>query len=203
MFQIVANGDVPDATYFNGLMRQSIIPCTSITRPSSPVDGMTIYETDHDLLRTWNGTAWQITGGERTYARKTGDETVNNSATLQDDDQLFLPVVAGAVYEMRLRAYFVSPPTPDIKFGWGYPAGTKMWWTAIDAQTGTTLGKLTETDVAAVVTIGPTWQTQTFEGAVIVGGTSGTLNFRWAQNGANPSNTIVHEGSMLMLERVA
>lgn len=32
--------------------------CTSTTRPSSPYDGMVIYETDTDRTLVWNGSAW-------------------------------------------------------------------------------------------------------------------------------------------------
>lgn len=40
------------------LMKQSVITCTSTTRPASPVEGMTIYETDTDIYQTWTGSAW-------------------------------------------------------------------------------------------------------------------------------------------------
>lgn len=33
--------------------------CTSTTRPSNPFEGQMIYETDTDLVRVWNGTAWR------------------------------------------------------------------------------------------------------------------------------------------------
>ncbi|MFI5839462.1 hypothetical protein ACIA8K_07080 [Catenuloplanes sp. NPDC051500] len=42
----------------NYLMKQVVIVCTSIDRPSSPVEGMTIYETDTDIYQGWTGTAW-------------------------------------------------------------------------------------------------------------------------------------------------
>jgi len=32
--------------------------CTSTTRPSSPYEGMMIYETDTDKVLVWNGSAW-------------------------------------------------------------------------------------------------------------------------------------------------
>lgn len=35
-----------------------ITVCTSTTRPSSPFDGQTIYETNTDNYMTWNGSAW-------------------------------------------------------------------------------------------------------------------------------------------------
>jgi hypothetical protein len=42
------------------LMRQAVIVCTSTTRPASPNEGMTIYETDTKLYRSYSGTAWEI-----------------------------------------------------------------------------------------------------------------------------------------------
>jgi hypothetical protein len=32
--------------------------CTSSTRPSVPYEGQLIYETDTDLLKSWNGSSW-------------------------------------------------------------------------------------------------------------------------------------------------
>ena len=32
--------------------------CTSTTRPTAPYEGQMIYETDTDLAKIWNGTAW-------------------------------------------------------------------------------------------------------------------------------------------------
>ena len=42
------------------LMEQAVIACTSGTRPSSPNEGMTIYETDTDLVRIYSGSAWEV-----------------------------------------------------------------------------------------------------------------------------------------------
>jgi len=40
------------------LMQQAVITCTSSTRPSSPVEGMHIYETDTDEMYVYSGSAW-------------------------------------------------------------------------------------------------------------------------------------------------
>lgn len=40
------------------LMKQAVITCTSGTRPGSPTEGMTVYETDTDCYATYNGTTW-------------------------------------------------------------------------------------------------------------------------------------------------
>lgn len=58
VYQLVNNGDVPDEDYFNALMNQGVIPCTSGTRPTATHEGMTIYETDTNLYSTWDGAAW-------------------------------------------------------------------------------------------------------------------------------------------------
>lgn len=58
-FKIFAGGaTLPAADLNDYLMEQSIIVCTSGTRPSSPAEGWTIYETDTDLYKMYSGSAW-------------------------------------------------------------------------------------------------------------------------------------------------
>jgi hypothetical protein len=49
------------------LMKQAVITCTSGTRPASPVQGMTVYETDTNKYATYDGTAWLYLGGMIPY----------------------------------------------------------------------------------------------------------------------------------------
>lgn len=58
-FKVFTNGSVLPDTDLNGyLMQQAVVTCTSGTRPSSPVAGQPIYESDTKLIRVWDGTTW-------------------------------------------------------------------------------------------------------------------------------------------------
>src|SRR4051812_46722484 len=62
MYTLLVTGDVPGAsTYFNPLLQQTIIPCTSGTRPTG-VTNMNIFETDTLCYRRYNGSSWVRTG---------------------------------------------------------------------------------------------------------------------------------------------
>jgi hypothetical protein len=54
----VAAATLPASDLNTYLMKQSIIACTSGSRPSSPQDGMPIYETDTDRFLIFDGSAW-------------------------------------------------------------------------------------------------------------------------------------------------
>lgn len=59
-FKTFAPGVLTSSDLNTFLMRQSVISCTSSTRPVSPNEGMTIYETDTSLYRVYSGTAWEV-----------------------------------------------------------------------------------------------------------------------------------------------
>jgi hypothetical protein len=90
MYTLLVTGDVPGAsTYFNPLLQQSIIPCTSGTRPASPGDGWTIYETDTKRIVQYSTTlvAWVPLGGTTVWSSyspawtaTTTDPTIGNGS---------------------------------------------------------------------------------------------------------------------------
>lgn len=60
-FKTFNAGDVLTAADVNTyLAKQAVIVCTSGGRPGSPVEGMTIAETDTDRILTYDGTTWQV-----------------------------------------------------------------------------------------------------------------------------------------------
>lgn len=83
-FKTFSAGDVLTAADVNDfLMEQSVIVCTSGTRPASPHEGMRIYETDTKLHRFYNGSAWRhiVTGRPFVQLSKTTASISNNSVT--------------------------------------------------------------------------------------------------------------------------
>lgn len=140
-------------------------------------------------------------------ARKTLDETVNNTSTLQNDNHMSASVIANAVYEMRMRAIVNGGTTPDIKFGWTYPVGLTMSVHFFEGSTPSTAASVLqgpgiETTVPAFSTIAAD-QIIIIEGLVIVGANAGTLQLQWAQNVATASNTTVKINSYLLLRRLS
>lgn len=64
------------------LMNQSVITCTSGTRPGTPVTGMTIFETDTLVHRVWSGSGWDnLPGYEYGYVQGSGSVTLATATT--------------------------------------------------------------------------------------------------------------------------
>jgi len=59
--QFLRVSKIVEATQWPAVTTGTII-CTSSTRPASPFEGQTIYETDTDLSYTYTGSAWVQTG---------------------------------------------------------------------------------------------------------------------------------------------
>ncbi len=80
-FKTFTVGEIATASDVNTyLMKQAVIVCTSGTRPSSPVEGMTIYETDTDNLVTYDGTGWRRYNARPVTATVATSETETNTA---------------------------------------------------------------------------------------------------------------------------
>lgn len=59
-----ADGDVATAAKLNNLEDTVIVQCTSTTRPTG-AEGRVIYETDTNKFMSYDGSAWQIMGGDK------------------------------------------------------------------------------------------------------------------------------------------
>lgn len=112
--QTLSGKTLDNPTLLGAITTQSLsayplIVCTSTTRPASPVEGMTIYETDTDFLLAYDGTAWKWVGGKVpfTHVRFTADTSLPTGENVVGFDRVvegsgwststfrFTPTVAG------------------------------------------------------------------------------------------------------------
>ncbi|WP_433252844.1 hypothetical protein ACQPYK_08535 [Streptosporangium sp. CA-135522] len=190
------------------LMRQAVITCTSSTRPAALVEGMHIWETDTQKGYVYSGGAWQFKEAPASvmFVRKTVDEFVTNSNTLQPDDELAVTVPAWSRWLMEIFIIYSSSTTADFQIGMD-PAWSS--WASFGPNTGETNKDSSLVTVKAFVTPSPIagygsdacWRGR---GVMIYNNaaTPQTTTFTWAQLTADASSTAVRAGSYLYLRLV-
>lgn len=108
--KVWANGDILTASDVNGyLMQQSVITCTSGSRPASPVNGMTIYQTDLRAFAVYDsaGAAWRRAGAFDTESL--GHAGANETTTIASITSS-TPAAGSPV----CGASFTSPPSGGV-----------------------------------------------------------------------------------------
>lgn len=148
-----------------------------------------------------------ITESIITYAYKATDETVNNSSTVQNDDDLVLAVEANQVYVIELSLHVSTGGTPDFKYCFAATATSTGHRQGNASSASAANGKLLmgkadlTTELAHLVSADPEFLN--IVGVIIVGATAGTLQLKWAQNTADVSDTKVKAGSWMKLTKVS
>jgi hypothetical protein len=144
--------------------------------------------------------------------RKTIDEAVTSSVTLQADDQLFLPVAANSFYQLDCFLMYTGAADPAGGFGldWTGPAGFSMSWASYGVNGAIAAGSLTDHDVVALSNNGlrnhgsnnvGTVMSMRPAGVVATAGTAGTLTLRWAQGASNATATTLKANSFITLTK--
>jgi len=166
---------------------------------------------DEDVL-TWNAATskWieaAIPAGGPTIVRKTANEIVNNSTTLQDDDHLKLTMAANEIWLVEVFVMgLLADGSADWKVGWSYPAGATIRWGTAHYwdNYSLTLVALKETD--SLTLYGPyTPDSSIFRITALVqnGSNPGTVNWMWAQNTAKVANNTIYANSCLIAHKIA
>lgn len=141
------------------------------------------------------------------FVKKTSDETVNNSSTLQDDNELVLAGAASTTYDLEMRLIVNTGTTPDLKFTFTVPSGTTgsaqlFTGSNPDSAASGLQGPFSITATAAASGVGAD-QVLIVTGIVVTSSTAGNVQLQWAQNVANLSDTKVKADSYLILRKVA
>lgn len=137
---------------------------------------------------------------------KTADETVNNSATLQDDDHLTVSLLASSTYWFQFELFYSTAAAADFQFVPAYTGTTtnNFHLTTFSVPAGTTS---TREEVHTSFAGYSATATTGTHGYVKVEGiyqtnATGTLKMQWAQNTADVSDTKVLKGSRLLITKM-
>lgn len=160
---------------------------------------------------TDDGTRFHLNGpaiGRRITKRKTADESVISSTTLQDDDHLIFAIAANeewiATFELAIGAAFVST---GFKAAITVPSGATL------EADGTLVTETSNTISGTTTTSGSNILANTSGAAanavvhiscwVLNGANAGNVTLQWAQNTSNGTNLTVRKGSFMQATRVA
>ena len=149
-------------------------------------------------------------GLHKKIVRKTADQTVTNSTTLVDDDELLLAVAALEVWELFFYIRQNSGTTPDIKFAITVPSAATIeivHHTLIGVSSITLLVNGSLIPVAEATAIpfsGLAADVVDLLWALYVGGANaGNIQLQWAQNTQDVSDTKVLANSYIVATKIA
>ena len=131
--------------------------------------------------------------------RKETTETVNNTTTLQNDDELFFPVAANEICEVSFFLRVNSSAVADLKVAITVPTGGS----ALYSKQGDVVTLEKTEGQGSSLSTGGADEHYVVRGIVVNGATAGNVQLQWAQNTAEVSNSSVLLNSFLIARRLA
>lgn len=139
--------------------------------------------------------------------RKASPETVNNSATFQDDADFFFRVGVNEIWDVELVLIFDGNTTADFKWQWSLPSGGEFDGTAHVLQTAAATGadhRFVVVDETGSIAGGLTGNTAAYiRGLLVTGTVPGVAQFQWAQDTATAVDTILRARSFMTRRKVS
>jgi hypothetical protein len=147
-----------------------------------------------------------------TYIKKASDETVNNSASVQDDNDFNITLDANCIYEIEVNAGVITEATADFKSVWTKGAGVTVHkrtvrssgWSSATDNLNDTFANASTTYNAEIVSGCATGSAYVLNEKLLLetGASGNTLTFRWSQNSATVYNTKIEAGSWLIAKKL-
>ena len=132
---------------------------------------------------------------------KSADEIVNNSAVLQDDDELFFTPTINKSYSATLFVWVTSVVTPNANFKYALSLPTGA---VAERGTGSWSSTSARDTQDAIVALSPSitstdikWLAIPYR--IVMGGTAGNIIFQWSQDVARNNDMTVLKGSLLLV----
>lgn len=143
---------------------------------------------------------------------KGADESLVSNVTLQNDNDLVVPVAANATYLFKAYLNYEgdSIANAGMKIQWSGPAGYTQRYTLnrlLPGNPASTIDATASFTGATVVGMGTTGagtlRGTELAGSIFTGSAAGTLQLLWAQNATSAVATIMHAQSTLELWRMS
>lgn len=137
-------------------------------------------------------------------ARRISDQSLPSSTTLTNDNTLFLSgMVASAVYEMQLYVLFraaLSGSTPGMKVDFTLPSGASISDASFEVSGTTAIPGAN--GAVGLINCATSNAVLKETGLLVMSGSTGTLQFRFAQQVSSASAVTIATGSYLKLHRL-
>lgn len=142
--------------------------------------------------------------GGATIIVKASDDTVNNSTTLVNDSELLFPIGINEVWEFTIVVLSFSPATPDYKCAITVPANTSLCWLFSGKDAPGTIS------ITNMIVSGGSHSSRgencvygiVLRGIAIATDTAGNVQYQFAQNTANVSDTKTLIGSCIIAHQL-
>jgi hypothetical protein len=214
-----ADNPVAFTSYTGGvegrLLRRYLNLADRTARDLAPVENQATALAAEDRIDVYDGANYVSLHQRSFFAslRKSADETINNVGVDQADDHLTVAVAANSgTYGFRLTFFYSSSTTAKLRCRMNAPALAVGRIGALGLAS--TAGATAADVVAASVTIESATDLTLgsagvgvvvmaiLEGEVTLGANAGNLTFNWAQNTADPTNTVMYARSRMHVWRI-
>lgn len=139
---------------------------------------------------------------------KNADTSRNNTTSPTNDPDLKLPLKAGCTYAISGVIFYSGPSagSSDIKFTFNPPPGNNGQYFVGHQNLSSQFAGAFQNSWLDVVTANTNGVTTimclAIQGINTIGSSDGNLQFQWAQNTSNATNTIVKAQSYLVAQRI-
>lgn len=174
--------------------------CTSGTRPSDPVEGDKIFETDSDRRYWYTGSKWFLE--HPLEAIKTADTSRANTTVLAADPHLSLSLDANSTYSFELEFAYSGTTTPQIKTALTGPSGSSGNIGAINiasSGSGAFAGAFATTIINSS---GAGTGFQRIRGRIVTTN-AGTFALTWAQSTSSATASTIYDGASLRATQIS
>lgn len=174
-------------------------PGSELLLGTAVTDGSGVTSVSHD---------YDIKNAQNVLIVKPSDQTVNNSTTLQDDDDFTFPVSDGDQWEIDLFLIADSPSSSaDLKLQWtGSGGATATQRNFLYANRNSAVSGSLNVDVSTSYVTWDHDSTTTDIGAHLKSFVSitgnGTLTLQWAQSVAYAGNSVIAQDSVMVARRI-